>query len=294
MTTAQRQSVKLRDGRTLSYIDAGDPAGVPALFIIGSPSSAAGGLAFAGAAERNGVRMLSIDKPGYGQSTRQPRRSLLSFGEDVRELCDSLGWERVAVIGQSGGGPHAMAAAHVLGDRASTLCLLSSGGPSSEAWASEAKDNPLIRTTTLLANRAPWLMPLPMLGIRATMGNPERARKLFKKQEPKLTPRERQDMQGPEAEGIFVGIAEAFSSGTGAAADEFYAICAPWGFRVEDIKAPTDLWHGTIDKSCPIGLARALAAHLPDATLHELPGIGHGFFGPELDEAMETVRHRSS
>jgi pimeloyl-ACP methyl ester carboxylesterase len=41
------------------------------------------------------------------------------------------------------------------------------------------------------------------------------------------------------------------------------------------ITVPVELWHGTEDQAIPIGASRALAAHLPNATLHECSGEGH-------------------
>jgi pimeloyl-ACP methyl ester carboxylesterase len=258
------------------------------LFTIGSPSSAAGGKAFAPAAARNGIRLLSIDKPGYGSSTRDPQRSLLRFGADVRDLADALGLGRVALAGQSGGGPHALAAAYVLGDRVSTLSLISSAGPLAEPWAREGL-NPLMRSTTWCANHAPQLMALPVGLIKLMAGSPERAQKVMARTARKLSDREREEMERPETTAIFQGTGEAFSSGVGPACDEFRAIGQPWGFRLEDVHAPTDLWHGTVDASCPIAMARGLARRLPNAELHELDGLGHGFFGPELDAAMAKL-----
>jgi pimeloyl-ACP methyl ester carboxylesterase len=284
-----RNTVRLRDGRTLSYLDLGDPDGLPVLFTIGSPSSAAGGKAFAPAAARNGIRLLSIDKPGSGSSTRDPQRSLLRFGADVRDLADALGLGRVALAGQSGGGPHALAAAYVLGDRVSTLSLISSAGPLHEEWAREGL-NPLMRSTTWCANHAPPLMALPVGLIKLMMGTPERAQRLMARNARKLGERERVEMTRPEAAFILQGTSETFVSGVGPACDEFRAIGQPWGFRLEDVHAPTDLWHGTVDTSCPIAMARGLARRLPSAELHELDGLGHGFFGPELDAAMAKLR----
>jgi pimeloyl-ACP methyl ester carboxylesterase len=287
-TTDTRTTVPLPDGRTLSYLDLGDPDGVPVLFTIGSPSSATGGRAFAGAAARSGVRLLSVDKPGYGGSSRQPGRPLLQYGEDLRVLADVLGLEQVALAGQSGGGPHALAAAYVLGARVSTLSLISSAGPLHEPWAREGL-NPLLRTTTWCANHVPALMALPVGAVKLMMGTPARAERLLERNAHKLSERERAELSGPETGHILAGTGEAFADGVGAACDEFAVLGRPWGFRLEDVHAPTDLWHGTGDRSCPIAMARGLATRLPKATLHELDGLGHGFFGAELDAAMAAL-----
>lgn len=291
--TPDRATIGLSDGRTLSYLEAGDPAGLPVLFTIGSPSSAVGALAFAPAAERTGVRLICVDKPGYGGSTRDPRRILRQYGADIRDLADALGVDRVALAGQSGGGPHAIAAAHALGERVSALLLIAAYGPVEEEWVSQ-NTNALISSTNFCARRAPWLLGLPVSLIKFAMGSPERVDKMLERREHKLTPEELEASKAPELSWIKLGVADAFTHGTAGAKDEFHAIGNPWGFRLEDVQAPTEVWHGAEDKSCPIAIGRGLAAHLPNAVLHELPGQGHSFFGPELDEAFASLVARTA
>lgn len=293
LNESTRELISLPDGRTLSYIQMGDPDGIPVLFTIGSPSSAVGALGYAGAAERHGLNLIAIDKPGYGSSSRDPQRSLLRYGADVRDLADALGFTRVAVAGQSGGGPHALAAAYVLGDRVSTLSLISSYGPVNEPWAAEGHSG-LMRTTTWFANHASGLMWLPVAPLKVMMGDSDRARRLALRMAKKLPPPERAVLEAPEAELILRGASDAFVNGMSAACDEFRALGRPWGFRVEDVHAPTDVWHGNRDTSCPITMARGIAERLPNGTLHELDTIGHAFFGPELDEAMAALRTRAA
>ena len=40
MTDGTRQQVRLADGRRIDYLELGDPAGVPAIYLHGTPSSA--------------------------------------------------------------------------------------------------------------------------------------------------------------------------------------------------------------------------------------------------------------
>lgn len=292
MTSTSRRTISLQDGRVLSYVELGDRTGVPVLFTMGSPSSAVGALGYADSAKRNGIRLISVDKPGYGQSTRAHRRTLLGYGDDLRELSDQLGLEQVALAGQSGGGPHALAAARVLGNRVTTLCLLCTYGPVTEPWAREDQ-NAVMRMTNWFAVRAPQLMPAPVGALKLMLGNPDRMERGLRRMSAKMTPRERDDAFSPEMRLISEGVGEAFALGSAGVADEFIAIGRPWGFSLEDVTAQTDLWHGTADKSCPIGMVRGMASRLPNATMHELDGLGHPFFGPELDEAMATLRDRA-
>ena len=64
-----------------------------------------------------GVCVAQYDRPGYGDSTRRPGRTVADCVADVAALADELGWERFAVTGGSGGGPHSLACAALLPDR---------------------------------------------------------------------------------------------------------------------------------------------------------------------------------
>ena len=54
-----------------------------------------------------GVVAIAPDRPGYGLSTFQKARTLAGWSRDVAELAGHLGLDRFAVVGISGGGPHA-------------------------------------------------------------------------------------------------------------------------------------------------------------------------------------------
>jgi pimeloyl-ACP methyl ester carboxylesterase len=67
---------------------------------------------------------------------------------------------------------------------------------------------------------------------------------------------------------------EAVGNPSGYLADAAVAF-RPWDFRVEDVRCPVSLWYGEHDANAPVRNGRWLAGALPDATLHELPGVGH-------------------
>ena len=87
-------------------------------------------------AERQGIRVISYDRPGYGGSTRQPGRTVADCATDVRTIADGLAIERLAVWGISGGGPHAIACAALLGDLVPAVAVLASSAP----WGAEGLD----------------------------------------------------------------------------------------------------------------------------------------------------------
>ncbi len=116
--------IALADGRWLACAEFGDPHGRPVLLFHGTPGYRRNPWATDAELRSVGVRLIAPDRPGVGGSTPQPRRRLLDWPDDVRQLADALGLERFAVVGFSNGGPHAAACAFRLGPRVSGTALV--------------------------------------------------------------------------------------------------------------------------------------------------------------------------
>ena len=111
--------ITLPDGRRLHWHEFGDPDGSPVLYTAGTPVSGLGGAAYDGVARAAGLRWISPDKPGYGGSDYQRRRSVSGWAHDLAVLAGHLGLDHVALAGESGGAPFTLAAAHQLAERVS-------------------------------------------------------------------------------------------------------------------------------------------------------------------------------
>jgi pimeloyl-ACP methyl ester carboxylesterase len=108
----------LGDGRTLRCYDQGPADGAfPAFWLHGTPNIGPPPEPLFADAARLGLRWLGYDRPGYGGSSARPGRDVASCASDMALIADRLGIERFAVMGHSGGGPHALAAAALLPDR---------------------------------------------------------------------------------------------------------------------------------------------------------------------------------
>jgi pimeloyl-ACP methyl ester carboxylesterase len=121
--------ITLPNGRRLRWHEFGDPGGLPVIYTAGTPVSGLGGATYDQAARAAGLRWIAPDKPCYGGSGYQRERSLASWAEDLAALAGHLGLDRFALVGESGGGPFTLAAAHRLAGRVSVVVLIASGGP---------------------------------------------------------------------------------------------------------------------------------------------------------------------
>ena len=102
------------DRRTLDVCVDGPEGAVPLLFHNGTPSSGRLYGPFVEAASQRGLRMVGFSRAGYGNSTRNPGRSVADVVPDVAAILDELGADRCYTLGWSGGGPHALACAALL------------------------------------------------------------------------------------------------------------------------------------------------------------------------------------
>ena len=127
----QPQLVRLPDARRLAFADYGPPDGVPCIVLAGMPGSRlAPAWAFPeGLLAQRGVRLVGVDRPGYGRSDPNPGTSTLGVADDLGVLCEVVGLDRFAVLGISVGAPFAMACAVRFPDRVGSLLLSSPMGP---------------------------------------------------------------------------------------------------------------------------------------------------------------------
>jgi pimeloyl-ACP methyl ester carboxylesterase len=88
------------DGRRLAFAEYGDPAGRPCLYFHFTPGSRLDPLVvFHDKAELlDGIRLVAIDRPGFGRSDRQPGRTFLDWPADVTAVTDQLGINTFSVL----------------------------------------------------------------------------------------------------------------------------------------------------------------------------------------------------
>ena len=253
-------TVELRDGRALGYEEWGLRDGYPVFGFGGTPQSGLDGLE-PESASTAGVRLVIVDRPGYGRSHFQPDRTLLDWPTDVAEVADALEVDRFAVFGMSGGGPHAAACAYTLEERVSALGLVSSPGP---VW-----DRPQLRFSLPVHRQ-------PLVDVAAR--DPAAAARILL-----------EDCRRRLADEPWPGDGTR-PSAEGYARDLFILFVSPWGFAPEQISVPTLIWHGDRDPAVPLAVAEFFDRTIPESSLRVLPGEGHLLFNAHADEILAALR----
>ena len=284
MTSSARptaHTLDIGDGRVLRVHDSGIPAGGKAadLTIIwhhGSPQSGTLLEPLLRAASERAIRLVGYGRASYGGSTPDPGRTVASAAADVERIADALGLESFAVMGASGGGPHALACAALLPDRVTATACLAGIAPFTTAFD--------------------WFdgMVAPD-GLRAALDGRE-ARALF--------------AQTDEFnEDSFIGADytalsadwSSLGADAGAAGDQWpdglidddVAFTIPWGFELADIASPVLLVQGDLDRVVPAAHARWQLSQLSNGELWQRPHDGHISVLAASAVAMDWLRARS-
>ncbi len=266
-------TLQLHDGRLLGYAEYGDPKGQPLFYFHGHPGSRMEAQLGDVAASRHGVRIIALDRPGYGRSDFKPRRTLLDWPDDVVEAADALGIERFAVLGGSGGGAYAAACAFKIPDRLTAAGIVSGVAPfdAPEATRGMRWQN---RVGFGLGGRLPWVARGAMWWMaRQVRRKPERV--IIAIQQAMAEP-DRPILDRPEVRRTFTDIVvEAFRAGSRGAAWDMVLLARPWGFPLEGITMKVHLWQGEEDVLVPLSMGRYLATTIPDCEAAFYPGEGH-------------------
>ena len=281
-------TMPLRDGRTLAWAEFGDSAGKPVLYFHGFPGSRLEARSAHDAAVKMGVRILAIDRPGFGHSSPKPRRRIMDWPADVCELADHLGLEHFAAMGVSGGGPYAAVCAYRIPNRLTNVAIVCGVGPFDIPQATEG----MMTMNRMLFGLSRYSEIVPRLIMafmaRAIRKNPDAAMAQMRRRLPEP---DQKAMDRPEMRDSFATSAlEALRQGTREAAHEAALYARPWGFRHEDIEREVLLYQGELDVNVPPAMGRYQASALPNCRAQFYPDEGHLSLAiGRIDEILEAL-----
>lgn len=269
MTTATREeSINRPDGRRVTWCEFGDPRGWPLVYCHGTPGSRLEGALFMRAAATRGIRIIALDRPGYGATPPLPERALGDEVDDIRALLDTLGVSRFDVLGFSGGGPYALACAVRHPDRVRRVGLISSMAPFNRVGKQGMADG--FRQLWELAESDFSAFEETFAGAIAASGGgyelllggaPDADREILQ--------------SNGVADPYRRSLAEATRAGLAGMFEDVRALVSPWFFDVTEVQPPTCIWHGADDANAPVDMGRWMERNLPTARLIEWPGAAH-------------------
>ena len=281
--------VQLPDGRRLDLRVSGPAGGFPLVFHHGTPGAATPVRALERAAHVRGLRLVTTSRPGYGDSSPQPGRSVVHVAADTAAVLAAIGAGRCLVAGWSGGGPHALACGARLGAAVAVLVIAGVapyGAPGLDWMAGMGQENVVEfsaarhdedQLRSYLLHEREQLQDVTAAGIAGSL-------------ETLLPDVDRAVLTGEFGEDIAASFREAVRTGVEGWFEDDIAFTRSWGFGLDEISVPTMIWQGSADLMVPFSHGQWLAAQLPAASAHLEEGEGHLSVGlGALDRMLDEL-----
>lgn len=279
----------MADGRRIGYAEYGAEGGDAVLWFHGTPgarhqispdvNAVAGG---------RGVRLITIERPGVGESTPHLHDRVIDFAGDVEQVADQLGVDRFAVAGLSGGGPYVLACAHAFPERVVAGAVLGGVAPTR---GDDAADGGLVSLASRF--RTPLAMLREPLGFTMwgaiNLLQPVRgqALELYLRFQP---PGDQRVFHLPGMKDMFLrDIAQGSRHRFHAVVYDVVLFTRHWGFSPRDVAVPIRFWHGDEDHIVPLVHGHHVAELMADAQVIERPGESHLGALAALDEVLDTL-----
>ncbi len=287
------QTFHLPDGRQLGYCTVGE--GKPVLYFHGTASSRLETQLLKEFAFASHLKIIGVDRPGFGLSTYAPDKSLRSFAEDANLLTEHLHLNSVAVLGWSGGGAFALTYTALYPERVSKAVV--AGAPALPFDASTAHNRSLAR----------FAMKFPQLGILAMNGMRTQVLKANADIDAFLASKKGQNQlknwcsedakyfsDKTWLKPMYASMAEAFRQGNQsvkALLQEHQLFMKPWDTPLAEIPAgKVFIWQGANDKTCRVDNAARLAKAVPNAQLEVFAEKGHCVMFDHLDKLAAILQ----
>jgi pimeloyl-ACP methyl ester carboxylesterase len=271
----QRHVVRTADGRDIEYLTAGPDDGLPLVIHEGTPVGLSLNARLAGAAAERDLRAVLVARPGYEASTPRPGRTVADVVPDAAAVLDALGAGEYLSIGFSGGGPHALACAALLGDRVAAAATLASVAPHEAEgldWMAGMGEDNVKEFTAAFAGPEALAAFLEPLAAEALAAGPH---ELAQALDSVLSPPDKAVLTGEMAEELVAELRAGIGERRAGWLDDDLAFVKPWGFDVRAIAVPVLLWQGRQDLMVPPTHGEWLGGRVGRVEPHVSDADGH-------------------
>jgi pimeloyl-ACP methyl ester carboxylesterase len=274
--------LELGDARALHVYDTGIDEADGRLAVFwhhGTPNIGAPPEPLFAAAEELGIRWVSYDRPGYGGSSPLPGRDVASAAADVSTIAEALGIDRLALMGHSGGGPHALACGALLEARVLGVVV----GAGLSPFGAEGLDY------------FAGMTPSGAAELRAAAEGRAALQDYLESAEfdPEMfTPGDHAALSG-EWSWLNSVVGPAVEAGPDGLIDDDLAYVGPWGFDPARVIAPILLMYGGRDRVVPSSHGEWLARRCSTSELRLYPEDGHISVLNSSRAALAWLRERS-
>jgi pimeloyl-ACP methyl ester carboxylesterase len=283
-------NIAVGDGRQIGFAEFGDPQGRAVFWLHGTPGARRQIPMEARAyAEQRQIRLIGVDRPGIGSSTPYQYDTVLAFADDMRTIADTLGIDKMEVIGLSGGGPYTLACAAAMPDRVVAAGVIGGVAPTmgSDAIAGGVMGSVGLRVAPLLqaAGGPIGLAASVLIRLIRPLASP--AADLYGRVSPEA---DRRLLARPEIKAMFLDdLLNGSRKQMAAPFADVVVFARDWGFRLDEVKVPVRWWHGDHDHIVPFEHGQHVVAKLPDVELYHLPGESHLAGLGRAEEILATM-----
>ncbi|MDB1123207.1 alpha/beta fold hydrolase [Vibrio algarum] len=283
---------EVSNGRQLGFSDIGRTSGVPVIVLPPSTGSRLQQHPDNKVLFDHNIRLITIDRPGFGLSSADPNRTLTSIAYDVEALADNLNIGRFSLIGFCGGGPFALATASVLKERIVHTSLVSSVTPFQpiNLFHGVKSSNKFLAQ---IAMRAPTVLhPLLKIITNNLMKDHEL---YFDQVYQHLCESDAAALSETEVtDNFLLAFREAMRQGPIAFSEDLVILSRLWNINFENIVSPVTIWHGSLDQHVPVQLARKFHRLIEHSKFNEIDNLGHLLVYHRWSEILQSISAEQS
>ncbi|SDR47221.1 alpha/beta hydrolase [Pseudovibrio sp. Tun.PSC04-5.I4] len=285
------KQIRLRDGRRMSYMEQGNPNGIPVLMVHNMPYGVELPEAAIQAASRLNLRIIAPYRPGYGDSDRVKHatsKSILNaVASDFCELLDKLGIPQATVLGQTIGAVYALRFARLYPNRVTHLFAVGRAPIWKDEWSAQTPKRQ--RLALRLAKHLPQLLQIIMWATVKFLdkGNGEE----FIITSCKDGTSDAHALKNHETLRLMVeGADDGFKQGVDAFCLDCFLAVEDFTDEARELMHAFHILHGDDDQIVKISQSQAFVKSVPGTELEVIKGAGQLLMYSHWDRVLKAIK----